>query len=120
MGRGGFRGVDAPEAQALVRLFRRVGQDGVAVDDPLDLEGYLRRAGDPVFGVALVDVQEACDGVFRVVAQFFGHVWLELRVYGGRRFVAADGVMEQVDAGDHGEVEERDGDDDGSEADGLA
>ena len=56
--------------------------------------------------------------MFWIVAQFFGHVLLELRVYGGRRFVAAGGVLEQVGAGDHGEVEERD--DDGSEADGLA
>ena len=77
-------------------------------------------SGTQFAGVALVDLQEPCDGVIGVVAQSFGHVLLELRVYGGRRFVAADGVLEQVDAGDHGEVEERDGDDDGSEADGLA
>ena len=37
----GFGGVNAPEAERLVWLFRRVGQDGVAVYDPLDLEGYL-------------------------------------------------------------------------------
>lgn len=75
--------------------------------------------GHPVFGVALVDVEEPGDWVFGVVAEFFRHVLLELWV-GCRGVSVVEGVMGVVDAGDHGEVEERDGDDDGSEADGLA
>ena len=35
----GFGCVDAPEAEPLVRLFRCVGDDGVAIYDALDLEG---------------------------------------------------------------------------------
>ena len=65
-------------------------------------------SGDPVFGVALVDVQEACDGVFGVVAQFLGHVLLHLRVCGGG-LTRVEGVVGVVDAGGHGEIEDADG-----------
>ena len=90
-------------------LFGRVGEDGIAVDDALDLEGYLRRVGYPVFGVALVDFEEPGDGMFRVVTQLFWHVLLDLRVEGD--WVAlVEGVVGVVDAGGHAEIEGSDGD----------
>ena len=81
-----FRGVDAPEATPLAGLPGCVGGDGVAVEHVFNPEGDSGSVGYPASCVVVIYFQEACHGVVGVVAESFGHVWLELRGYAGPWF----------------------------------